>query len=119
MAWQHAWAGYEYTNFMMNVGDQMEETDSSFPTNTGRNPVDLDEKLLLKKKHVLLPFSNTMVHCKTQSTQMQGYKLHVMTHAPYPEDKSSFTQRRLRTENLQRVEGWESERVRGPQESYR
>ena len=31
-----------------------------------------------------------MVHCKTQSTQMQGYKLHVMTHAPYPEDKSSL-----------------------------
>ena len=90
MAWQHARAGYEYTHFMVNVGDRIEETDSSFPTNTGRNPVDLDEKLLLKKKHVLLPFSNTMVHCKTQSTQMQGYKLHVMTHAPYPEDKSSL-----------------------------
>ena len=68
----------------------MEGTDSSFPTNTGRNPADLDKKLLLKKKHVLLPFSNTMVHCKTQSTQMQGYKLHVMTHALYPEDKSSL-----------------------------
>ena len=90
MAWQHAWAGYEYTHFLMNVEDHPEGRDSSFPTNTGRNPVDLDEKLLLKKKHVLLPFSNTMVHCKTQSTQMQGYKLHVMTHAPYPEDKSSL-----------------------------
>ena len=31
-----------------------------------------------------------MVHCKTQSTQMQGYKLHVMIHAPYLEDKSSL-----------------------------
>ena len=31
-----------------------------------------------------------MVHCKTQETQMQGYKLHVMTHAPYPEYKSSL-----------------------------
>ena len=54
MAWQHARAGYEYTHFMVNVGDQIEEMDSSFPTNTGRNPMDLDEKLLLKKKHVLL-----------------------------------------------------------------
>ena len=90
MAWQHAWAGNEYTHFLMNVEDHPERRDSSFPTNTGRNPVDLDEKLLLKKKHVLLPFSNTMVHRKTQSTQMQGYKLHVMTHAPYPEDKSSL-----------------------------
>ena len=71
---------------------KMEEylEDCSFPTNTGKNPVELDEKLLLKKKQVLLPFSNTMVHCKTQAMQMHGYKLHVMTHAPYPEDKSSL-----------------------------
>ena len=66
------------------------EEGQSFPTNTGRNPIDLDEKLLLKKKQVLLPFLNMMVHCKTWETQMQGYKLHVMTHAPYPEDKFSL-----------------------------
>ena len=62
MAWQHARAGYEYTHFLMNVESYPE--DSCFPTNTGRNPVDLDEKLILKKKHMLLPFSNTMVHCE-------------------------------------------------------
>ena len=87
-AWQHTKAGYEYTHFLMNLEDYPE--DCSFPTNTGRNPVELDEKLLLKKKQVLLPFSNTMVHCKTQATQMHGYRLHIMTHAPYPEDKSSI-----------------------------
>ena len=87
-AWQHAKAGYEYTHFLMNVEEYPE--DCSFPTNTGKNPVELDEKLLLKKKQVLLPFSNTMVHCKTQAMQMHGYKLHVMTHAPYLEDKSSL-----------------------------
>ena len=87
-AWQHTKAGYEYTHFLMNLEDNPE--DCSFPTNTGKNPVELDEKLLLKKKQVLLPFSNTMVHCKTQATQMHGYKLHIMTHAPYPEDKSSL-----------------------------
>ena len=90
MAWQHARVGYKYTHFVMNVENCAEGVDSSFPTNTSRNLVGLDEKLLLKKKHVLLPFSNTIMHCKTQSTQMQGYKLHVMTHAPYPEDKSSL-----------------------------
>ena len=31
-----------------------------------------------------------MVHCKTQAMQMHGYKLHVITQAPYPEDKSSL-----------------------------
>ena len=87
-AWQHVKAGYQYTHFLMNVEEYPE--DCSFPTNTGKNPVELDEKLLLKKRQVLLPFSNTMVHCKTQATQMHGYKLHVMTHAPYPEDKSSL-----------------------------
>ena len=87
-AWQHAKGGYEYTHFLMNVEEYPE--DCSFPTNTGKNPVELDEKLLLKKKQVLLPFSNTMVHCKTQAMQMHGYKQHVMTHAPYPEDKSSL-----------------------------
>ena len=80
-AWQHAKAGYEYTHFLMNVEGYPE--DCSFPTNTRKNPVELDEKLLL-------PFSNTMVHCKTQATQMHRYKLHVMTHAPYLEDKSSL-----------------------------
>ena len=89
-AWQHAKAGYEFTHFMMNLDNALVKEDQSFPTNTGKNPVDLDEKLLLKKKQVLLPFSNMMVHCKTWETQMQGYKLHVMTHTPYPEDKSSL-----------------------------
>ena len=88
LAWQHVKAGYEYTHFLMNVEEYPE--DCSFPTNTGKNLVELDEKLLLKKKQVFLPFSNTMVHCKTQATQMHGYKLHIMTHAPYPEDKSSL-----------------------------
>ena len=89
-AWQYVKAGYEYTHFLMNPDDVPVEEGQSFPTNTGRSPIDLDEKLLLKKKQVLLPFSNTMVHCKTRQTQMQGYKLHMMIHAPYPEDKSSL-----------------------------
>ena len=59
-AWQHAKAGYEYTHFLMNVEEYPE--DCSFPTNTGKNLVELDEKLLLKKKQLLLPFSNMMVH---------------------------------------------------------
>ena len=89
-AWQYVKTGYEYMHFLMNLDDVPVEEGQSFPTNTGRNPIDLDEKLLLKKKQVLLPFSNMMVHCKTRQTQMQGYKLHVMIHAPYPEDKSSL-----------------------------
>ena len=89
-AWQYAKAGYEYTHFMMNPDNVPTEEGQPFPTNTRRNPIDLDEKLLLKKKQVLLPFSNMLVHCKTQEMQMQGYKLHIMNHALYPKDKSSL-----------------------------
>ena len=90
LAWQYAKAGYEYMHFMMNPDNALMEEGQSFPTNTRRNPIDLDEKLLLKKKQGLLPFLNTMVHCKNWEMQMQGYKLHVMIHTPYPEDKSSL-----------------------------
>ena len=55
-AWQYTKAGYEYMHFMMNLGNVPMEEGQSFPTNTGRNPIDLDEKLLLKKKQVLLLF---------------------------------------------------------------
>ena len=48
-AWQYAKAGYEYTHFMMNPDDVPTEEGQSFPTNTGKNPIDLDEKLLLKR----------------------------------------------------------------------
>ena len=90
LAWQYSEAGYEYTHFMMNPDNVLMGEGQSFPTNTRRNLIDFDEKLLLKKKQVLLPFSNTMVHCKTREMQMQGRKLHIMIHAPYPEDKSSL-----------------------------
>ena len=56
MAWQYARAGYKYTHFMMNVEDYPEAEGHPFPTNTGKNPVELDEKLLIKKKQVLLLF---------------------------------------------------------------
>ena len=47
-AWQHAKAGYEYTHFLMNLEDYPENC--SFPTNTGKNPVELDEKLLAEEE---------------------------------------------------------------------
>ena len=70
----------EFTYFMMNLETIPEQDSQTFPTNTRKNPTDLDERLLLKMKYLLLPFSKTLVHCKTIETQIQGYKLHVMTH---------------------------------------
>ena len=50
MAWQHARPGYEYTHFMMNVGDQMEETDSSFPTKHRQEPCGLGREAATEKE---------------------------------------------------------------------
>ena len=116
-AWQYAKAGYEYTHFLMNPDDVPVEEGQSFPTNTRRNPIDLDEKLLLKKKQVLLPFSNMMVHCKTRQTQMQEYKLHVMIHTPYREDKSSLPSGVYMLETYTELKDG-SRSVRSPSEPY-
>ena len=56
------------------------------PTNTRQNPVHLDEKVMLKRKYTIPAFATQVVHCRTKKTMMVGYRLHIMTQAPYLED---------------------------------
>ena len=81
--WQKAKAAYEFVYFRA----QYEGPDNAtkMPTNTGQNPVHLDEKVMLKRKYTIPAFATQVVHCRTKETMM-GYCLHVMTQAPYPED---------------------------------
>ena len=60
------------------------------PTNTGKNPTDLDELVLLKNKATIPAFESIILHCRTRRTMMMGYKLHVMTQASYPEDRANL-----------------------------
>ena len=60
------------------------------PTNTGKNPTDLDELVLLKNKATIPAFKSIILHCRTRHTMMMGYKLHVMTQASYPEDRANL-----------------------------
>ena len=62
----------------------------TLPTNTGENPTDLDELVLLKNKATILAFESIILHCHTRKTMMMGYKLHVMTQATYPEDGANL-----------------------------
>ena len=62
----------------------------SMPTNTGQNPTDLDELILLKNKTAIPPFESIILHCHTHRTMMMGYKLHIMTQATYPEDQANL-----------------------------
>ena len=75
---------YEFANYMVQLNP--EDYGMTLPTNTGKNPTDLDELVLLKNKATVPAFESIILHCRTHKTMMMGYKLHVMTQATYPED---------------------------------
>ena len=87
-AWQSALHSYEFANYMVNLNP--EEYGMTLPTNTGENPTDLDELVLLKNKATIPAFESIILHCRTCKTMMMGYKLHVMTQATYPEDGANL-----------------------------
>ena len=83
-AWQSTQHMYEFANYMVQLDP--EDYSMTMPTNTGENPTDLDELILLKNKTTILAFESIILHCCTCRTMMVGYKLHIMTQATYPED---------------------------------
>ena len=87
-AWQSAQHMYEFANYGVKL--DLEDYGMTMPTNTGKNPTDLDELILLKNKTTILAFESIILHCHTRRTMMMGYKLHVMTQATYPEDQANL-----------------------------
>ena len=63
----------------------------TMPTNTGKNPTDLDEIVLLKNKITISAFKTAVLHCRTKRTMMMGCKLHIITQAMYLEDRLNLT----------------------------
>ena len=84
-AWQSAQHTYEFANYMVQLNP--EDYGMTMPTNTGENPTDLDELVLLKNKATIPAFESIILHCCTHRTMMMGYKLHVMTQATYLENQ--------------------------------
>ena len=84
-AWQSTQHTYEFANYMVQLDP--EDYSMTMPTNTGENPTDLDELILLKNKTTIPAFESIILHCRICRTMMMGYKLHVMTQATYPEDR--------------------------------
>ena len=87
-AWRSAQHTYEFANYMIQLNP--EDYGMPMPTNTGENPTDLDELVLLKNKVTIPAFESIIVHCRTRCTMMMGYKLHIMTQASYPEDRANL-----------------------------
>ena len=83
-AWQSAVHSFEFANYMVQVNP--EDYGMIQPTNTGENPTDLDEIVLLKNKATIPAFESIILHCRARKMMMMGYKLHVMTQTTYLED---------------------------------
>ena len=90
-AWQSTQHTYEFANYMVQLNS--EDYGMTMPTNTGKNPTDLDELVLLKNKVTIPAFESIILHCRTHRTMMMGYKLHIMTKATYLEDRANLPNR--------------------------
>ena len=74
-------------------GNLAEEGMVLMPTNTMKDPLDLDEKGLLKEKCKLLGFQSLVIRGRTFWTMMMGNRLNIMTQALYVEDIANLPKR--------------------------
>ena len=58
-----------------------------YPTNTGQNPMDLDEPIILTEKVIIPALASQIVKACMKKTFMQGHWLNVMVQPPYLEDE--------------------------------
>ena len=91
--WQHALLSYEASR-NVSIHAMAPQLDPNpgieYPTNTGQNPIDLDELVLLKDKVIIPVFASQKMHIQTQKTFMKGHHPNVMAQPPYPEDKAKL-----------------------------
>ena len=91
--WQHALLSYEVAqnvSIHAMAPETVIETDIEYPTNTGQNPMDLDEPVLLKDRVIIPAFVLQKVHVQMQKTFMKGHRLNVMIQLPYTEDQAKL-----------------------------
>ena len=88
--WQACRASHDAAEGFM-VGRVSLDPGERFPTNTGGNPIDLDETVRLTTKCIVPGFQTVVVHGRTEQTMMIGeQRLHVLTQAPYPDDRAGL-----------------------------
>ena len=89
MAWQQIKTAYEITN-NIPVFKTSVDPGAMFPTNTGADPIDIDEVITLTEKFTLPAFASMIVKGRTKNTMMMGKKLNVMTQTLYYEDHANL-----------------------------
>ena len=88
--WQHALHCYEVAQQVPLNSMSVEPDETKYPTNTGQNPMDLDEQLILTDKVIVPAFSSQIIRVRTKKTYMIDHQLNVMMQPPYPEDKANL-----------------------------
>ena len=88
--WQHALFCYEAAQGIFLQSMDVRPDRTGYPTNTGQNPMDLDEQLILTDKITVPAFSSQIIKVRTKKTYMKGHRLNVMIQPPYPEDKANL-----------------------------
>ena len=91
--WQHALLSYEVSRnvSILPMTPQLDQDSNvEYPTNTGQDPTDLDEPVLLKDRVIIPAFASRIVHVRTQRIFMKGHHLNIMVQPPYPEDKAKL-----------------------------
>ena len=73
----------QFYSFQANLA---EEGTVPMPTNTIKDPLDLDEKGLLKENCKIQGFQSLVIQGRTFWTMMMGNRLNIMTQALYVED---------------------------------
>ena len=88
--WQHALFSYEAAQgvFLHSMTPEPDKTE--YPTNTGQNPLDLDEQLILTDKVTIPAFASQIIKVRTKKTYMKGHRLNVMIQPPYLEDQAKL-----------------------------
>ena len=85
--WKMAIASYEVSLAMRAF---TAEHGTKFPTNTGQDPLDLNETVILKGKYTIPAFSSIIAHGQTKKMFMIGHRLNVMVQPPYFEDEANL-----------------------------
>ena len=87
--WQLAQVACEMTDKFYSFQATLAEDEAPMPTNTIKDLLDLDEKVLLKDNCEIVGFQSLVIWGRTSQTMMMGRRLNVMTQAPYAEDKKT------------------------------
>ena len=85
--WQHTLRCYEVAQQIPLNSMSVEPDRTKYPTNTGQNPMDLDEQLILTDKVIVPTFLSQIIKVRTKKTYVKGHRLNVMMQLPYLEDK--------------------------------